>query len=579
MFRNQLTNSGPLFALLASLLAVVAATGWLLIPPLRFRSERRPQPPQANLSELESVSKRLDEALLSSGTAGKSEASQEFQRDSDSRAVSGLHLQSSLPVAGRIPILDWARRVSLGLNGTIPSLEEIRQLESQPLATREAWWLEHLLADRRTSDHLAERLGRAIVGVENGPFILYRRRRFIAWLSDQLSSNRPYDEVVRELIASEGIWTEKPAVNFVTVTTDIDGTGQPSPIRLAARTSRSFLAMRIDCLECHDDFLGTIQIGSAEGLRGGQQADFHRLAAFFSTARNSLAGVRDDLEAEPYRFTLLDEETATEFQPGVPLHPNLLLAAGSPRQRLAMWLTHPSNQQFARATVNRVWAIVFGQPLVVPIDDIPPTADVPRALDLLADDFVKHGYDLHRLLRLMAGSEAMRARGRVPDANTDPGAWSWDEYPAVRLRPEQVAHSLLQSSTFTTLDTTAHVLRRLIGSAQENEFVNRYGDFGENEFDPRSETVTQRLLVLNGNLVREQLEQGFGSPSRLAALAPNPETALEILFLVTLTRRPHEDERTRLVPSLQAAWAGERELRLQDLYWALLNSAEFASAR
>jgi hypothetical protein len=242
-------------------------------------------------------------------------------------------------------------------------------------------------------------------------------------------------------------------------------------------------------------------------------------------------------------------------------------------------LTHPGNRQFARATVNRVWAIVFGQPLVVPIDDIPPEADVPPALDLLADDFIEHGYDLHRLLRLMVRSAAMSAPGKTPDPNTVSAEWNWSEYPAVRLRPEQVAHSLIQSASLTTLDSTAHVLRRLIGSAQELEFVNRYGDFGESEFEPRSETVTQRLLVLNGNLVREQLEQDFGSPARLAALAPNPAKALEILFLVTLTRRPEAEELERLEPALKAAWGGGRKARLQDLYWALLNSSEFASAR
>lgn len=560
MNRKTLAKSGPLLALLASLLAVTSVAGWLLIPPLRFRSEQRPRPAGVNLLDFDSVIAQLDSTLLKPQVNAEQPAALDSPKS-------------------RVALLDWARRLSLGLSGSIPSLEEIRQLETLPDEQQKAWWIDHLLADRRTADHLAERMGRAFVGVENGPFILYRRRRFVSWLSDQLAENRPYDQIVRELVASEGIWTERPAVNFVTVTTDIDGTGQPSPIRLAARTSRSFLAMRIDCLECHDDFLGTIQIGSGETKRGGEQADFHRLAAFFSPARNSLAGVRDDARAEPYRFTLLDETEATAFEPGVPLYPDLLPSEGSTRQRLANWLTHPGNRQFARATVNRVWAIVFGQPLVVPIDDIPPEADVPPALDFLADDFIEHGYDLHRLLRLMVRSAAMSVPGKTPDPNTGSAEWNWSEYPAVRLRPEQVAHSLIQSASLTTLDSTAHVLRRLIGSAQELEFVNRYGDFGESEFDPRSETVTQRLLVLNGNLVRDQLEQDFGSPARLAALAPSPAKALEILFLVTLTRRPEAEELERLEPALKAAWMGGRKARLQDLYWALLNSSEFASAR
>lgn len=561
MNSSRLAQLGPTLALLSGLLLLLAGTGWLLVPPLRLRVERQPQPPAFRLDDFETTLFALDRALgLPHQAAGES-------APQDRAAIESA------------PFLDWARRLSLGLTGTIPSLEEIRQLELQPVANREAWWIDHLLEDRRTAEHLAERLGRAFVGVENGPFILYRRRRFVSWLADQLAENRPYDQLVRELLASEGIWTEKPAVNFITVTTDSDGTGQPSPIRLATRTSRAFLAMRIDCLECHDDFLGTMRVRGEEAERGGEQADFHRLAAFFSSAQNTLAGVRDNSQAKPYQFTLLEESEPTTFQPAVPLYPEILVAEGSRRQQLAEWLTHPNNRQFARAAVNRIWAIVFGQPLVSPIDDIPWTSELPAALELLADDFIAHGYDLHRLLRIFARSALLHAAPQTPDGNAAAGDWRWTNFPAVRLRPEQVAHALLQSSSLTTLDSGAHVLRRLIGSVQELEFINRYGDFGEHEFEPRSETVAQRLLVLNGNLVREQLEQGYSSPIRLAALAPNPEKALEILFLITLTRRPDAEELARFVSRLESAWERERQARLQDVYWALLNSAEFGTAR
>ena len=34
------------------------------------------------------------------------------------------------------------------------------------------------------------------------------------------------------------------------------------------------------------------------------------------------------------------------------------------RERLAAWVTHPGNRHFARATVNRVWAMMLGRPLL-----------------------------------------------------------------------------------------------------------------------------------------------------------------------------------------------------------------------
>ena len=114
--------------------------------------------------------------------------------------------------------LTIARRLSLALTGAVPSVEEIRALENVPADDRLEWWTSHLLEDRRHSDYLAERLARAFVGNENGPFIIYRRLRFVRWLSDQIEANTPYDEVVRRLISESGVWTGKPAANFITAT-------------------------------------------------------------------------------------------------------------------------------------------------------------------------------------------------------------------------------------------------------------------------------------------------------------------------------------------------------------------------
>ena len=93
------------------------------------------------------------------------------------------------------------RRLSLSLCGTIPSLEEVRRFESRPAGRRIDAWLEDLLHDRRCADYLAERFARAFVGTEDGPFLKFRRRRFVAWLSDAILENRRYDAIVRDLIA------------------------------------------------------------------------------------------------------------------------------------------------------------------------------------------------------------------------------------------------------------------------------------------------------------------------------------------------------------------------------------------
>ena len=163
--------------------------------------------------------------------------------------------QAGLQSTTRASDLLIARRLSLALTGSIPSFEEIRTLQRLPKERRVTDWVDRLLSDQRYADYLAERLARAYVGTEEGPFLVYRRRRFVKWLSSQLADNRPYDQLVRDLITVEGLWTDSPAANFLTVTIDQNGDKQPDETRLAGRITRAFLGIRIDCLQCHDDKL------------------------------------------------------------------------------------------------------------------------------------------------------------------------------------------------------------------------------------------------------------------------------------------------------------------------------------
>ena len=139
------------------------------------------------------------------------------------------------------------------------------------------WWLDHILQDRRFADYFAERLARTFVGTEDGPFILYRRRRFVTWLEEQLAHNRPYDQLVRELIAGTGLWTDKPATNFLSVTCQPDHQNQPDPVRLAGRVTRAFLGLRLDCAQCHN-----------HPFADWKQADFQGLSAFFGQTQSRL---------------------------------------------------------------------------------------------------------------------------------------------------------------------------------------------------------------------------------------------------------------------------------------------------
>jgi hypothetical protein len=465
--------------------------------------------------------------------------------------------------AGAAPDLLVARRLALALMGTVPSLEEVRRLEALPPEQRLPWWLDHVLQDRRFDDYFAERLARAAVGTEDGPLLLFRRRRFVTWLSDQLAANQPYDRIVRELISGTGLWTDHPGNNFITVTSQQAKKNQPDPVRLAGRVTRAFLGLRLDCAQCHN-----------HPFAGWKQADFEGLSAFFGQTDVNLKGVQDDGKG----YEIEDRKTGAmkTIEPRVPYAPGLLPDAGSRRERLAGWVTHPKNVYFARAAVNRVWALLFGRPLCEPVDNLEFDGTPPPAMLALAEDFAAHKYDLRRLIRVIACSEAFRRDSAADHEVGEAEEKAWAVFPLTRLRPEQVAGSVLQTSQIATINAESHILVRLTRFGQENEFVKRYGDSGDDEFDGRGGTIPQRLLMMNGKLVRERVGFGpFNASTRIAWLAPDDAHAIEAAYLAVLSRRPTAEESAHFEEFLSDRSLGRTE-RLEDLYWALVNSTEFS---
>lgn len=471
--------------------------------------------------------------------------------------------EAKLTPAGPAPDLAVMRRLALALFGTVPSLEEIRQFEYLPPEERLAWWIDHLLQDRRFADYFAERVARAAVGTEGGPFIFFRRRRLVSWLGDEIHEGRPYDELVRDLIAMRGLWTDKPATNFVSVTVQNDKDNQPDPVRLAGRVTRAFLGLRLDCAECHN-----------HPYARWKQSDFQGLAAFFGQTRVGFTGIYDGQgEFEPEDKKTRDK---TVVAPRVPFAAELLPEEGSRRERLAAWVTHPKNPYFARAAVNRVWALLFGRPMIDPVDNLEVEAPAPGAVQILADDFTAHDFDLRRLVRVLACSRAFRLDSAADRDLTEEDERVWTAFPLTRLRPEQVAGSVTQSASITTIDAQSHIVLRFIRFGDQNDFVERYGDSGEDEFGGRGGTIPQRLLMMNGKLQRERVQATpFTAAGRIAALAPDDPRAVETAYLCVLTRRPTPEESAHFEKAL-ADQELSRAQRIEDLYWALINSTEFS---
>jgi hypothetical protein len=160
--------------------------------------------------------------------------------------------------------------------------------------------------------------------------------------------------------------------------------------------------------------------------------------------------------------------------PRLPLTPvQIAETADGPTRRevLVDWLTAPTNGHFARATVNRIWAHLFGRGLVEPVDDMrpanPPIA--PEVLETLSRDFAASKFDLRRLLRALVLTKTYQLSSRSEE--NDPA------------RALLFAQMNIKSFTAEQLyDCIAVATRQESGGAAEQPGLLRFADTSRQAF-------------------------------------------------------------------------------------------------
>ncbi|MEL7265026.1 MAG: DUF1553 domain-containing protein, partial [Planctomycetota bacterium] len=231
----------------------------------------------------------------------------------------------------------------------------------------------------------------------------------------------------------------------------------------------------------------------------------------------------------------------------------------------------------ARAAVARFWALMFGRSMTETVDDIPLHGPLPTGMDRLADDFVEHKFDIRRVIRAIAYSSPFQRDSRSFDFDiTQAHEDAWAAFPLSRLRPEQVAGCIVQASRLKTIDDQSSILTQLQSFNSINDFITRYGDTGQDEFDEDPVTITQRLLMLNGKVVDENADTNpvLNASSHIDMFADSDQQAIEVAYLAVLNRPPSQDMIDFFSEKINQE--GNRERVLVDLFWQLMNSSEMA---
>lgn len=320
----------------------------------------------------------------------------------------------------------FVRRVFLDVIGRNPTYEELKQYLANKSKDRRAKLIDSLLASPGHESHMFNWLG-DMLRVKDEYYRIGKTWTFHSWLKLQLRENRPWDELVYDMLTAEGPLGESGATAYLLRDASM-------PLDSLSNTLSTFLGANVACAQCHD-----------HPFAKWTQRDFYEMASFFgSTAfdrvdtRKPAIKLRDDRFSKANLVTLLqpnmervvfDSTRSTVFpkdyayddaKPGEKVVPKFITWEGArranvtttnPRQLrnlFARWMTSPKNPRFAEAIANRMWKKFFGVAVKEPVTDLDVLEEAtnPELLKYLAQLMRDVDFDLRKFQRVILNTKA-----------------------------------------------------------------------------------------------------------------------------------------------------------------------------
>ena len=462
---------------------------------------------------------------------------------------------------------EFVRRVYLDLTGVIPSAEKTREFLDSTDAAKRAKLIDELLASPNYGHHLADIWQAKLMprGSDNR-FVL--REPMLKWMEDSFNQNVPWDQFVSNLLTASGDVAQNPAVTYFLLHRAVD--------KITDSISQSFLGIQLQCAQCHN-----------HPFTEWKQTEYWGMAAFFEKVQpqnpknankggdNTKIGVQEGAM----------QSRAKDFFPDSAKHvPAKFLGGDQPkmpanqpyRPVLAKWLTGADNPFFAKAAVNRTWALLFGTGFVNPIDDMQPgnPASHPELLDTMAKTFAAGGFDLKHLFRAICNSQTYQRTSKpFGDNHKDDQLFSHKTVKV--LSPEQLFDSLAAVTGAMGAERPGRPATGGKGgpTGPREQFVLFYlaGADGANPTEYEA-GIPQALKLMNSRIT--------GNPAlirQFAAPGDKPAQVIEKIYLAALSRRPTAAEQKRL--GEYVAKASSPAEAYSDILWAVLNSSEFAMVK
>ena len=406
-------------------------------------------------------------------------------------------VQKQLTERGRQPNLriddqTFLRRVYLDIAGRIPTLDEARAFLNSKQPAKRAALIDQLLDSPAYQSHQYNywadllRLKTRLNGGNPG-------QPYIDYVKSSLAENKPYDQLVRELLAASGPVLERGngATGYY-----LRDSGMPEDNM--ANTVRIFLGTRLECAQCHDHpfdkwtqrefyemvaFTGGMRTRIAPttmraGLEMRRQLRQSDASAKIKQAATRIlrplsygvSGGGTGLARLPDSYQYDDGEpneivtAKTMFEHEALVRPTIPPPIGNKQRRrkgrfasaipraqdinsreaFADWLTSADNPRFTTVIANRLWKKAMGLGLIEPVDEMTDDTEAsnPELMSYLTEQMKELDYDMKQFLRAIYHSDTYQSESAADDL-TNPSEYDFAGPVLRRMTAEQLWDSFL----------------------------------------------------------------------------------------------------------------------------------------
>ena len=530
---------------------------------------------------------------------------------------------------------EFIRRVYLDATGLLPEPDAVREFVASREPDKRDRQVDALIGTEEFAEQWAWFWGdlfRITNYSGNG------KNAFQYWNKEWLRADRPYDEVVTDLLTpsakSHNLIPHLAFLSRILRNSGLKNRDLTDPHNYAATVNRLdaldemaveigriFLGVNFDCISCHDG------AGHTEStnlyLSGKTRDDFARQAAFLGQMR--LVGIYNVLPSN-----LILDDLATGYHTGndAPFHtasenrfprsgktyqPAFILTGeepppdANPRRELArMIASHP---QLARATVNLIWGRLMVVGFVEPWDGFdlarldpenPPPAPWtiqptnPELLEALAEDFRAHNYSIHHLMKTIMKSSAYQLSARFPAEWNDSylpyyarryvrvmtGPEVVDTIAQVTGRPYRFEFSGIEVQRVKQLTDLNDVLAEAeAGSREAKDVAGIMNSFFQNNREApvpagNKMSILQAILMMSLEMVKDRAVAE--GDGRLKKLLESDRPAEEVIDELYLATLARWPAPREKEWILETfGFESDRKRAIENLQWALLNQTEF----